>query len=757
MAESRGMTIIKASDGSILFRAVLFDAANAKITAGTTSLRIWHFVPGTGAFTTFDFNDNTFKAGAITTPTASMTHQQAENSTYNTGVWSFRQATLTGFPTLIGDKFVAEVSHASLPRPIMIEFQYGDLEGDASVLRNNYATAGAASTITLDAGAVATARYYQGCVISILAGTGVGQTRYISNYTAARVATVVPNWITNPDSTSLFQITPFALLSITVSRENLATAGSATTITLDVGASATNQFYRGMIVNIIAGTGAGQSRMIKNYVGGTQVAAVDRNWATNPDNTSIFQIVDYPGRGRSDTGLAQTGAASSITLAATASAVNNTYNGQTVRLCAGTGAGQALVIIAYDGTTKIATVSRSWVTNPDNTTTYEVVDSSDAYGYADVIWDEPGAGHVTAATEGRYLFALGSAISGRTFNNTLNALLGTPDTGVTDTVPGQVWQEVTAAHNSLGTMGAVMNSLVASGFPTVALIADGVWDEDIQAAHGTVDTAGLLLRVLGRAISTRANNPNLNALLGVPDTAASTIAETLLDENISTHVGVDSVGLVISAVGLLISRRTNSPTLHALLDVADTAGLTLADPIWDEVLTGGTHNVANSAGRRVREIDDLTKVGGTGDLVYAHAQLMKIDQSACDSPATAGSLADKLDSLAATVAVLDREIITSCNIQGNSLRIEAAIEQYGVIQATPWDQCSAIIYDEANAIIANIGVGDFGAITARGFFQFTLTPHPLVAGATYQITVTIVDTGSSTTFQTTKLIKVTNV
>lgn len=66
--------------------------------------------------------------------------------------------------------------------------------------------------------------------------------------------------------------------------------------------------------------------------------------------------------------------------------------------------------------------------------------------------------------------------------------------------------------------------------PTVVQIADGVWDEDIVAAHGTASTAGLLLRVLGAAISTRANNATLNALLGVADTAGTDLPEQVWAE-----------------------------------------------------------------------------------------------------------------------------------------------------------------------------------------------------------------------------------
>lgn len=60
-------------------------------------------------------------------------------------------------------------------------------------------------------------------------------------------------------------------------------------------------------------------------------------------------------------------------------------------------------------------------------------------------------------------------------------------------------------------------------------IADGVWDENIEAAHGTDATAGLLLRVLGAVISNRANNATLDALLGVADTASNDVPNQILD------------------------------------------------------------------------------------------------------------------------------------------------------------------------------------------------------------------------------------
>ncbi len=69
------------------------------------------------------------------------------------------------------------------------------------------AVAGAATTITLDAGASSINDFYNTNIISITSGTGSGQIRTISNYVGAtKVATISVAWTTIPDATSVFEI-----------------------------------------------------------------------------------------------------------------------------------------------------------------------------------------------------------------------------------------------------------------------------------------------------------------------------------------------------------------------------------------------------------------------------------------------------------------------------------------------------------------------------------------------------------------------
>ena len=69
-------------------------------------------------------------------------------------------------------------------------------------------------------------------------------------------------------------------------------------------------------------------------------------------------------------GAAQSATATTITLASTASSVNGDYVGLALNTTSGVGAGQYRTISAYNGGTKLATVSTAWATIPNNTTTY---------------------------------------------------------------------------------------------------------------------------------------------------------------------------------------------------------------------------------------------------------------------------------------------------------------------------------------------------------------------------------------------------
>lgn len=165
-----------------------------------------------------------------------------------------------------------------------------------------------------------------------------------------------------------------ALLSLasTALHSGTAQAGGTNTITLDVGASAVDGFYKESLVAIYGGTGAGQGHHIVAYNGTTKVATIDHNWATQPDATSTFSILAGDSHDITHSGRMQSATATTATLDPDEHASDDIHNGDILVTVSGTGYHQVRRITDYNGTTKVATVDSAWVTNPDSTTGYYI-------------------------------------------------------------------------------------------------------------------------------------------------------------------------------------------------------------------------------------------------------------------------------------------------------------------------------------------------------------------------------------------------
>jgi flagellin-like hook-associated protein FlgL len=93
----------------------------------------------------------------------------------------------------------------------------------------------------------------------------------------------------NPGFSSL-DLQPVNGQGVTPSVSGTAQAGTATTITLDIEASAIENAYQTLQITITGGTGAGQTNTIDAYNGVTGVATVASAWTTPPDATSTYRI-----------------------------------------------------------------------------------------------------------------------------------------------------------------------------------------------------------------------------------------------------------------------------------------------------------------------------------------------------------------------------------------------------------------------------------------------------------------------------------
>ena len=73
-----------------------------------------------------------------------------------------------------------------------------------------------------------------------------------------------------------------------------------------------------------------------------------------------------------DTGTAQAGTSTTITLKSSSSSTDDYFNGLYITITGGTGSGQVRIITDYVGSTKVATVDSAWTTAPNSTSTYSI-------------------------------------------------------------------------------------------------------------------------------------------------------------------------------------------------------------------------------------------------------------------------------------------------------------------------------------------------------------------------------------------------
>lgn len=107
------------------------------------------------------------------------------------------------------------------------------------------------------------------------------------------------------------------------------------------------------------------------------VDAIQDLTPTNPVPTAGTLGAEIASGGSGITGTAQSGTSTTITLASGDTAATGLYVGQQIILTGGTGAGQVATVTAYDGPSKLATITApfaggTWLVTPDNTTTYRI-------------------------------------------------------------------------------------------------------------------------------------------------------------------------------------------------------------------------------------------------------------------------------------------------------------------------------------------------------------------------------------------------
>jgi hypothetical protein len=342
--------------------------------------------------------------------------------------------------------------------------EYTALPEAGTILHSGVAQSGSSNTIQLDTGANATDGFYNHARVVISSGTGSEQERIIVNYTGStKTAKVAPPWVTNPDSTSAFEVEPATVHSETDGRTvkvGLAAAATSTTITLDSDASTTDDYYNEQVIHIDAGTGAGESRVITDYVGSTKVATVSRAWFTTPDTTSEYIIEDamtytecispvalaqvsdgvwdevITAAGHNVTGsagryLRQTkegivaeetavndaGATTTTFITNLTEASNDHYNDSSIVFIDGALKGQTRTILDYVGSTKQIVLDEALTEAPADGDGFILlsVHVHPLSAIADAVADEALSGHTTAGTLGKAITDIEGKTNSLTF------------------------------------------------------------------------------------------------------------------------------------------------------------------------------------------------------------------------------------------------------------------------------------------------------------------------------------------------------
>jgi hypothetical protein len=134
---TRGIDVRQETD-RIVFRVSLKDSGGAKVTTGTTEIRVYE-VTDTGTLKVLDWTANTFVATGSGTPDdeGTMTHQNRRDSggtDVATGVWTVVLSTLTNF--IEGNVYIVQVTNTNaVPESQEREFQFGSVEGAESYSR----------------------------------------------------------------------------------------------------------------------------------------------------------------------------------------------------------------------------------------------------------------------------------------------------------------------------------------------------------------------------------------------------------------------------------------------------------------------------------------------------------------------------------------------------------------------------------------------------------------------------------------------
>ncbi|MHA2250154.1 MAG: hypothetical protein ACXAD7_07320 [Candidatus Kariarchaeaceae archaeon] len=251
-----------------------------------------------------------------------------------------------------------------------------------------------------------------------------------------------------------------------------------------------------------------------------------------------------------------------------------------------------------------------------------------------------------------------------------------------------IWDEQTSVHVDSGSYGDLAS---------VGEIADGVWDEDVVAAHDTADTAGEILETMDGKILDAAGTEaevedalqamNLDHLMDVAVTGTDVVDNSVIAKLVSGSATADWDDF-----------DNTTESLQAWFDSL-SSDADIADAVWDEdVVTA--HDTANTAGMI---LEDTNSKLPTNYIMGSSVQTDK-DDEIDDIPTTAefnartlvaASYFDPTTDAVANVTLVDT---TTTNTDMVSEPLSAAATEAEVedaLQAMHLDHLLGVDYDPA--------------------------------------------------------------
>jgi hypothetical protein len=373
------------------------------------------------------------------------------------------------------------------------------------------------------------------------------------------------------------------------------------------------------------------------------------------------------------TNTAQTGSATTFTLAAGDSAVDQFYTNSFITITTGTGLGQTRLITNYVGSTKVATVNQPWLTLPNNTSVYNII----------------GSYSPTVSTSG-YL-TLGSYATGQDPVTLLTTNFNTVNTNINN-VSGNVW------NNSTRSLTDKSNFNLVQTFPTnfSSLSIDSL---------GRVTPSGSVTVAGNVTVGTNLDKTGYSLTQAFPSNFASLAIDSL---GRVTPSGSVTVGTNLDKTGYVLTQTF--PSNFATLAIDASGNVSLSNSQLSVDTAGTTTLLGRVTATRAGYFDNLTNLDTTvsSRSTYGGADTAGTTTLLGRLTSTRAGYLDNLTNLDTTISSV------SGNVWLNGTRSLTDKSNFNLAQAFPTN-FSLLAIDSLGRVTPSGSVSVAGNVTIGGY------------------------------------------